>query len=235
MWLFSKPETVLLKEPKEAGDYLTKLLELAGRAEMPFRERIEEEIRLIRETVLLEEEVLRRLKEWKTDSVVLSDLNFCQNGIPVHLDFYVVTPKVYFILECKPMEEPIKRADEQLELFREKKREGASRLQKVSVDTHFDSFFKSLVLSRDPIPEAAGEGIKSRAAAPEKLVSVMEHLNEASGARKLSPSEMRKSGEKLLKACDKEPFYYEQRLRALEFWIRNKNGGYGYEIFRDDL
>lgn len=102
MGIFSKPETIILKESNNAKDYLKKLQDLLPRATGETIEKIEKEIAIVNAGIYGEESILYELKNSGLNLVILHDLYIKTNsGLTAQIDYIILTPKYFYVLECK--------------------------------------------------------------------------------------------------------------------------------------
>lgn len=102
MGIFSKPEVVILKESYDAKDYLQKLQGLLPKASGDVKEKIEKEITIVNAGIFGEDNILFELKNSGMDLVVLHDLYIkTKSGLSAQIDFLVIAPKCFYIIECK--------------------------------------------------------------------------------------------------------------------------------------
>ncbi len=104
MGLFSKPEVVILKESCDSKEYLSRLkeLRLTITDNSAAAEKIDKEIAITEAGIYGEDSIMFELKNCGMDLVVIRDL-FIQtdDGRSAQIDFFVVTPFVNVIIECK--------------------------------------------------------------------------------------------------------------------------------------
>lgn len=210
---FSKPEPIVLKEGWESKEYLEKLKSLEP------NERIQQEIAMMERQVLIEQGALLALQKSDQDYAILKDLNFEVNGKKQHLDFYVITPKLSFIMECKTWGNPMERAEEALFTLKERRMKTVSKIQQASLESMFHDFFKVLVVT-DDLEECRASWNQNRepicqVTTPRRLRSTIEEMNRGSKAHKLSQKKIRQTGENLMRSLDGEPFFYEERYQEL--------------------
>lgn len=101
MGLFSKPEVIILKETSNAKNYLEKLEQILPEAEGELKEKIQKEIAITKAGIAGEDNILFELKNSGMDLVVLQDICIESEQLSAQIDFFVVTPKMNFIIECK--------------------------------------------------------------------------------------------------------------------------------------
>lgn len=104
MGLFHKPEVVILKESCDSIDYLEKLQKLKSKISdnSTITEKIDKEIAITEAGIYGENSVLFELKNSGMDLVVLRDLYIqTEDGRSAQIDFFVITPYVNVIIECK--------------------------------------------------------------------------------------------------------------------------------------
>lgn len=100
MSLFKK-EVIILKESNAAKEYLTGLEKLYTIAPEKVKPLIEKEIKLTKYGIAGEENILFELRHSDMDMVVLQDLYLSTGDISAQIDFFVITPKINFMIECK--------------------------------------------------------------------------------------------------------------------------------------
>ena len=180
MGLFSSKEVVILKESSNAKDYLLKLESLRERAPKDtkiYRE-IDKEISLIKAGIVGEDTILFELKNSGMDLVVLHDIMLkAPSGNTAQIDFYVITPYVNIIIECKNIfgnieintkgdfirtvsyggktykegiYSPITQNERHLQVLKECKIEGKGIVYRSSAALYFNDYHRSLVVLANP-------------------------------------------------------------------------------------
>lgn len=177
MGFFDKPEVIILKESSDAKRYLEQLETLYERAAGPAKEQIEREIKYTKAGIIGEEQILFELKNSGMDMYVLQDIYIESGELSAQIDFYVVTPKVNFVIECKNLfgnieinnrgdfirtfeingkkikegiYSPVTQNERHLTVIKNKKLENANILQRVAINAYFDGDYKSLVVLANP-------------------------------------------------------------------------------------
>lgn len=177
MSLFSKPEVKIYKESSDAKEYLKQLEELYARADGELKEKIQKDIKLARMGIEGEEKILFELKNSGMDMFVLHDIYIECGDLSAQIDFYVITPKIDFIIECKNLVgnieinskgefirtieygkkkyregiySPITQNERHLLVIKNKMMEEAGLLKRAGINTYFDVFHKSLVVLANP-------------------------------------------------------------------------------------
>lgn len=205
-----KPEVVVLKDGSESKEYLEKLKKLEP------SEEVQKEIELMEKQVRLEEKILAGLKEGRQDFIVLKDVNFSVHDVNVHLDYYVITPRLIFIIECKPWDNPLQRAEESAKLLRDRKVMNADGMAAITLQSSFFDYFRVVVVSEDP-EDCKAQWTKAEdpwihVLTPDKLVPTMEKWNRSNKLRKLSKKKLIANGKKTMSTYITEPFIYQERL-----------------------
>lgn len=94
-------EPVFLKADSTAQEQLQQLEALLKQGGDIEREKLEQDIRMIRAGITGEEQILFELRNSHLPMYVLHDLLIRDGELSAQIDFVVVTPKVTFFLECK--------------------------------------------------------------------------------------------------------------------------------------
>lgn len=177
MALFSKPEVTILKGSSDAAEYLRKLEGLLPKTSGELKEKIEKEIQIARAGIFGEETILYKLKNSGIDMIVLHDLFIEAGEKSAQIDYYVITPKINFILECKNLfgdieinskgdfirtiqygkkrykegiYSPVTQNERHMAVLKEKEKEGRGRLSELFINHTFESFYQSLVVLSNP-------------------------------------------------------------------------------------
>lgn len=174
MGFFSKPEVVILKESEGVEEYLEKLEDLSGKVSGKLKEEIEQEIYIARAGKLGEDAILYELKNSGIDMIVLHDIYIVCGEQSAQIDYYVVTPKMNFILECKNLfgnieinskgefirtiyygrrnkkiegiYSPITQNERHMDVLRNKEQEGRGAAARFLINRGFGDINKSLVV-----------------------------------------------------------------------------------------
>ena len=104
MGLFSKPEVVVLKDSCDSKEYLAKLQKLRTTVQDNsfIAKKIDKEIAVTEAGIFGEDSVLFELKNSGMNLVVIRDLYIqTEDGRSAQIDFFVITPYVNVIIECK--------------------------------------------------------------------------------------------------------------------------------------
>ena len=218
MGFFSKPGTMILGEGDLGSCYLKRLLELKARVGDE-KEELEQEICRTEEGIRMERQLMELFSHSGRDMVVLRGFRLSDEDRKELVDFYVITPKIQFLVNCRTLGKPMERGENQLELLRDKKRKKATRFQALSLDTQFDHFFKSVVVTPNPeeylTVQEGSASFRSQVVAPEGFMALLDKLNSSSSAHKLSRREMQKGGQHMAVACQGEDPFYEERWQRL--------------------
>ena len=177
MGLFSKPEVVVLRESTAMKDYLAKIEALYQDAPAAVKPALEKEIAITKAGIVGEENILYELKNSGMDMVVLHDIVMENGEQSAQIDFFVITEKLYFILECKNLigdieinrngdfirsfrvggrtikegiYSPITQNQRHLTVLKSRLLENNKRIVKAGVNLFFDNWYKSLVVLANP-------------------------------------------------------------------------------------
>ena len=174
MGLFSKPEVVILKESNDAKDYLQKLQDLLPKANGDVKEKIEKEIAIVNAGIYGEDNILFELKNSGMNLVVLHDLYIkTKSGLSAQIDFFVVAPKCFYVIECKNLfgnieinnngdfirtinlgkrfykegiYSPITQNERHLNVLKEIRTENSNAFMRMFKNVTFEDFFKGVVV-----------------------------------------------------------------------------------------
>lgn len=178
MGLFSKPEVIVLKESGNTKEYLRQLEELAETASGENAKKIAKEIAVVKAGIAGEENILFELKNSGMDMVVLHDVYIeSRSGNSAQIDFLVLTPKLYFVLECKNLfgnieinsrgdfirtiryggrwykegiYSPVTQNQRHLQVLKERRNENHGKLMSAVRDRAFKDFYRGLVVLSNP-------------------------------------------------------------------------------------
>ena len=176
MSIFSKPEVVILKESSDSKLYLEKLEDLAQKVPKGSKQAkdVDKEIMMVKAGIAGEEAILFELKNSGMDLVVLHDiLIVAPSGNTAQIDFYVITPYLNIVIECKNLYgnieindkgefvrtisyggkfykegiySPITQNERHLQVLKECKLADSGMIARASINLHFNEFHKSLVV-----------------------------------------------------------------------------------------
>ena len=178
MGLFSKPEVIILKESDDSKNYLEKLQELLSKASGEVATKIEKEIAVVKAGIVGEENILFELKNSGLNLVVLHDLYLkSASGLTAQIDFLVLTPKLFYVLECKNLignielknsgefvrtfqvgnksfkegiYSPITQNERHLNVLKECRSENSNFIIKAIQNYNFNSIFQGVVVLANP-------------------------------------------------------------------------------------
>ena len=180
MSLFSKPEAVILKESSDAKNYLKKLEELKKQipeSSSHYKE-LDKEIMMTKAGIAGEDAIMFELKNSGLDLVVLHDILLEDPvGNKAQIDFYIITPSLNIIVECKNLYgnieinekgdfirtvsyggkfykegiySPVTQNERHIQVIKECKWADSSIIYKLSSKRYFDDYHKSLVVLANP-------------------------------------------------------------------------------------
>ena len=176
MGLFQK-EVIILRESSKSKEYLSALEKLYSSAPLKAKPAIEKEIKLTKYGIAGEDNILFELRHSDMDMVVLQDLYIQKGDTAAQIDFYVITPKINFVIECKNLYgnieitnngdfirsfevagkkikegiySPITQNERHLAILKKILMEEGSVVKKAALSRWFDTFYKSLVVLANP-------------------------------------------------------------------------------------
>lgn len=178
MNLFTKPQTLFLKNSDRDDNYLKQLEELLPSSTGDTKKAIEKEISVVKAGMIGENNVIYELDNSGMNMVVLHDLFIETNeGHSAQIDFMVICSRLVFILECKNMfgnieinnkgdfirtiqydgryykegiYSPITQNKRHLEVLKEKKAGTNQQIYNALSNLSFSSFYKSLIVLANP-------------------------------------------------------------------------------------
>lgn len=178
MGLFTKSETIILKESNDAKNYLEKLEALLPNASGDIRAQLQKEIAITTAGIIGEEKILFELKHSNADMVVLHDIYIeSANGLSAQIDFLIVTPKIIFVVECKNLVgniditadgsfirtltygqhkhkegiySPITQSERHLSVLKDVISENTNWLKSFILKHNFNTFYKPLIVLANP-------------------------------------------------------------------------------------
>lgn len=180
MGLFSNPEVIVLKETSDSKEYLTKLKDLKDKStgNAKLLEKIEKEIAITEAGIYGEDSILFELKNSGMDLVVIHDLYIeTSDGRGAQIDFFVITPYVNVIIECKNLfgnieinskgefirtfdykgrkykegiYSPITQNERHITVYKDCRKEDKNFAQKLLFEKFFDTYNKSVVVLANP-------------------------------------------------------------------------------------
>lgn len=164
---------MVLKESVKSREEVEKLKELCEISKGSLKKEIEKQIYIIEKGIKGEDEVMFQLKYSGMDMFILRDLFVKSGDLSAQIDFFIVTPKLNFIIECKNLfgnitinnrgdfirsynhgskslkegiESPITQNERHLQVFKDIRVHYCPTIAKNIVDKHFYDFNKSLVV-----------------------------------------------------------------------------------------
>ncbi len=244
MSLFSRPETVVLKEGSSSRRQLEALEALRGTLPPAAEKRLEADIRSLRAGIVGEDRIMYELKNSHMDMFVLQDLYLEHGGLTAQIDFLVVTPQRNFVLECKNLYgnievnnrgdfirtfgsgkkegiySPIAQNRRHLDLIHAMRRDARGTLTNLLVDRDFDDIYRSLVVLANPKTvlndRYAKREVKARLVRADVLVDTMRAINDEKGPgrEKAFKSATREQAEWFLAQHKECPVDYAEKYRV---------------------
>ena len=242
MGFFDKHEPVILKESSSAKAQLEALESLRGTLPANAEKQLEKEIRTLEAGIKGEQSILFELKNSHMDMYVLHDLFLEHNGLTAQIDFLVLTPQRFFVLESKQLygdiritergefirrykgggEEgfysPVTQNQRHIDLIHAMKRDSRGALLNLLVDKDFDDVYRSLIVlanAKTVIDDrAAPEDVRCKIIRADQLVSTIKAINGEKGAGrdKTAMSAIHKNAEWFLAQHKENPVDYVARF-----------------------
>lgn len=177
MALFAKPEVVIVKGSSDAKNYLEKLEELLPKTTGELRDKIEQEIYITKAGIAGEDTILFELKNSGMDMYVLHDIYIETGDLSAQIDYYIITSRLNFVLECKNLfgnieidskgnfirtiefkgkkkregiYSPITQNERHMNVLKQHRLEGQNLLGRFAVNQWFDRYHKPLVVLANP-------------------------------------------------------------------------------------
>ena len=173
MALFRKSEVTVLKDTTAFDAEIGELEELKARAKGALVSKIDNQIELLKKGSKGEDEIMFQLKYSGVDMIVLRDLYIECNDLSAQIDYYVVTPYLHFVIECKNLTgnitidengsfirtyghgkdvvkegipSPITQNERHLLVLKNLRIENAGKLSRLILDKSFSNFTRPLVV-----------------------------------------------------------------------------------------
>lgn len=229
MGLFSNPEVVILKESSDSKEYLTKLQDLKDKStgNAKLLEKIDKEIAITEAGIYGEDSILFELKNSGMDLVVIHDLYIeTTDGRGAQIDFFVITPYVNVIIECKNLfgnieinskgefirtfeykgrkykegiYSPITQNERHITVYKDCRKEDKNFAKKLLFEKFYDTYNKSVVVLANPKTVVNDRFAKKEV--KEQIIrcdQLVTYLKNLKSDNKSSKKEMREFGEKIL-------------------------------------
>lgn len=229
MGLFSNPEVIVLKETSDSKEYLTKLQDLKDKStgNAKLLEKIDKEIAITEAGIYGEDSILFELKNSGMDLVVIHDLYIeTSDGRGAQIDFFVITPYVNVIIECKNLfgnieinskgefirtfeykgrkykegiYSPITQNERHITVYKDCRKEDKNFAQKLLFEKFFYTYNKSIVVLANPKTVVNDRFAKKEV--KEQIIrcdQLITYLKNLKSDNKSSKKEMREFGEKIL-------------------------------------
>ena len=229
MGLFNNSEVVILKESSDSREYLSKLqnlkIEVVNNAAVV--EKIEKEIAVVEAGIYGEDSILFELKNSGMDLVVLHDIYIeTEDGRGAQIDYFVITPYVNVIIECKNLfgnieinnkgdfirtieykgrkykegiYSPITQNERHLTVYKDCKKSEKNFATKLLFEKYFDRYNKSVVVLANPKTVVNDRFAKKEI--KEQVIrcdQLVSYLKSLKSDMKSNRKEMLESGEKIL-------------------------------------
>lgn len=101
MELFRRNKITILKEATSFDRQIEELKELSKQAKGSLKADIENQIYLLEKGNDGENEIMFQLKYCDLDLIILRDITLVSNDLKAQIDYYIITPKMDFLIECK--------------------------------------------------------------------------------------------------------------------------------------
>ena len=229
MGIFSNTEVILLKENSDLKNYLGKLKGLKERFSdnKLLIDKIDKEIAITETGIYGEDSILFELKNSGMDLVVIHDLYIeTADGRGAQIDFFVITPYVNVIIECKNLfgnieinnkgdfirtieykgrkykegiYSPITQNERHKTVYKDCRKEDKNFASKLLFEKYFDTYNKSIVVLANPKTVVNDRFAKKEIKAQIiRCDQLVSYLKNLKSDSKSSKKEMRELGEKIL-------------------------------------
>ena len=229
MGLFNNSEVVILKESSDSKEYLNKLQKLKTEVNnnTTVVEKIDKEIAIVEAGIYGEDSILFELKNSGMDLVVLHDIYIeTEDGRGAQIDYFVITPYVNVIIECKNLfgnieinnkgdfirtieykgrkykegiYSPITQNERHLTVYKDCKKSEKNFATKLLFEKYFDRYNKSVVVLANPKTVVNDRFAKKEI--KEQVIrcdQLVSYLKSLKSDMKSNRKEMLESGEKIL-------------------------------------
>ncbi len=245
MGLFSPPQTIILKEGSSAQQQLAALESLRGTLPPAAERQLEADIRNVQAGIAGENRIVYELKNSHMDMFVLQDLFLEHEGLTAQIDFLVLTPQRYFVLECKNlygnievnsngdfirhlgggrkegMYSPIAQNRRHIELIHAMIRDSHSFMTNLLINKDLNDIYRPLVVFANPKSvlndRYAKKDVKKCLVRADRLIDTMRTINEEAGLgrEKTFKSTLRQNAEGFLSKHKENPVDYTAKYREL--------------------
>ena len=229
MGIFSNTEVILLKENSDLKNYLGKLKGLKERFSdnKLLIDKIDKEIAITETGIYGEDSILFELKNSGMDLVVIHDLYIeTADGRGAQIDFFVITPYVNVIIECKNLfgnieinnkgdfirtieykgrkykegiYSPITQNERHKTVYKDCRKEDKNFASKLLFEKYFDTYNKTIVVLANPKTVVNDRFAKKEIKAQIiRCDQLVSYLKNLKSDSKSSKKEMRELGEKIL-------------------------------------
>lgn len=229
MGLFSNSEVIVLKESSDSKEYLNKLQTLKHELDSNSAvvEKIDKEIAIVEAGIFGEESILFELKNSGMDLVVLHDIYIeTEDGRGAQIDYFVITPYVNVIIECKNLfgnieinnkgdfirtfefrgkkykegiYSPVTQNERHLSVYKDCRKSDKNIAVKLIFDKYFDRYNKSVVVLANPKTVINDRFAKKEI--KEQVIrcdQLITYLKNLKSDTKSNKKEMRELGERIL-------------------------------------
>lgn len=253
MGLFHDSEVIILKESSDSKEYLDKLKKLDKDVDnnSEASEKLNKEIAVVEAGIYGEDSILFELKNSDMNLVVLHDLYIeTEDGRGAQIDFFVITPYVSVIIECKNLfgnieinnkgdfirsfeykgkkykegiYSPITQNERHLSVYRDCRKADKNFATKLLFDKYFDRYNKSIVVMANPKTIINDRFAKKEI--KEQVIrgdQLITYLKSLKSDTKSSKKEMRELGERILSMNIDNRKDYLEKFNKLVEEVKNK-------------
>ncbi|MDD6729289.1 MAG: NERD domain-containing protein [Eubacteriales bacterium] len=241
MSFLHKPRVILYKDADSFDSQINELKELEQKATGKLKNDISKQIALLSKGSSGENDIMFQLNYADTDMFVLRDLYLESGDLSAQIDYYIITPKLNFIVECKNMNgnitvnskgdfirtlsnghkegipSPITQNERHMLVVKNCKLDNANAIGRLSINKYFNDFYIPLVVlanSKTILNDRyAPKNIRNKIIRSDQLVSVINKYNSSSKEQKRTFNEMERSAQKMLDMCRKNPVDYVEIFR----------------------
>lgn len=150
----------------------------------------------------LKNQILKELKNSGIDMEIVQEIHIESQGMSAQIDFYVVTPKMNFVILCENITDPFAQCEHSLLVIKKKKTEYTGMIHQKAMERYFEIFHKALVVLENPNTilnsKITKKDLKNKVIRVEQLAKTIKKIYESSEIECRSKEEMKLEADGML-------------------------------------